>query len=232
MRKALGTTLTVLCLSMSAAVASATTIDLFEYALNINGTVSDPTLGDPIPAGVDVSGFNDSTGLGTMTITVGGAGAHNVDVFVDHEIDEAGNTYFNESGAESGAPVAGRQSWEIDEPGFVFGNIYDNLLAGILDNTNAVPAGLEDDVSMALGWDFTLAAGETAAMWFVLSDSVPSGFYLSHTDSDSNATIYFSSRLDIQGGPAVVPEPGTLVLLGTGLAGLGALASKRQKARG
>ena len=37
------------------------------------------------------------------------------------------------------------------EPGFLFGDIYTNVINGTLDNTNGVPSALPDDVSFALG---------------------------------------------------------------------------------
>ena len=174
----------------------------------------------PCPGSIDDSGFDYTTGLGTLTITLDGASAHNVVFFVDHQIDADLNTYFNEYGAVSGLPSAG-QSWEVDEPGWVFGDIYDNFEAGTLDNANEIPAGFEDDVSMAMGWDFSLGAKEFAVVDFFLSDTPPaSGFHLSHTDPESNegqgATIYFSSYLNTQS----IPEPGTVLLLGLGMLSL------------
>ncbi len=201
---------------------SALEINLFDWAFNIDGTLYEASNSDPLPGNINASGFDLLSGLGTITITSAGAGSHSVIAFFDHEIDETVNTYFNEVGSTVGAPAA-EQSWEIDEPGYVFGNIYDNFKAGTLDNSNGVPSSAPEDVSMALGWNFILGAGETASLNFnlLLSETAPtSGFYLVHTDTDSEspASLYFSSTLDIKSSS--VPEPGLLFLLVTGLAGL------------
>jgi len=217
----------------------AAAIDLFEFGINLDGTTScggGPGVGgfcdtgslanlSGVP-GVDDSAFDFSTGLGTIEVTVSSVGMHTVDLFLDHEIDEAINTFFNEFGATSGAPSPG-QSWEIDEPGLSFGDIRLNFVASTLDNTNGVPASSDEDVSMAQGWDFVLGAGETATIGFLVSELAPSGFFLAHADPDSNATIYFSSTIDIVRTPIVVPEPSTLALLGLGLAGLGFARRRR-----
>jgi hypothetical protein len=114
-------------------------------------------------------------------------------------------------------------NWEIDEPGFVFGDIYDNVQLGssALDNTNAVPSGSPDDVSAAFGWSFNLGAGESALIRLMVSELAPAfGFYLAHHDVGEATTLYYSTSLQISGGggPPVIPEPGTLFLLGTGIA--------------
>lgn len=208
----------------------ASTIDLFDWAFNLDGTAYEGSLISPsgLPSPFDHSSFDWVTGLGTITIDITGAGSHTVISFFDHEIDEPANTFFNEYGAVNNAPSSG-QSWEIDEPGYLFGDIYGNMLVGSLDDSNGVPMGLEDDVSMAMGWDFTLGAGESGLISLILSDTIiPSGFYLSHTDPDSDATIYFSSDLTITSVPAV-PEPGTILLLGSGLAGMAMMKKKRER---
>lgn len=189
----------------------ALTMQLYDYGINVDGTVSAGTPGsvDPLSLGLDANG------LGTLTFTITGAGSHSFSAMFDFEFDEPNNTFFNEFGSTGGTLAAG-QSWEIDEPGYVFGDIYDNMLANTLDNTNAVPAGSEDDVAFALGWSFSLAAGQTATITLVLSDVLnTSGFYLQHTDNevgpnfDLSESVYYWSELKID-----APEPGSLALLG------------------
>ncbi|MEI7908042.1 MAG: VPDSG-CTERM sorting domain-containing protein [Verrucomicrobiota bacterium] len=182
---------------------------LAEYAFNIDGTVSDYLLPAPPPAGVNIAGFNTGTGLGTIQMTMAGTGLHYGGVFLDHEIDEIINTFFNETGAKSGAPSSGL-SWEIDEPGWKTGDIFTNFGASNLDNTNS--SLIPDDVSMALAWNFTLNPGETALLSFNVSETMPtSGFYLSQTDPASQESLYFTSSLAVQGQS--VPDAGSSLAL-------------------
>ncbi len=201
-------------------------IGLFDFAFEVDGVLTSKAF----PAGVNGAALNTGTGLGSVQVTIGGAGAHTLAFFVDHEIDEVLNTYFNETGASSGSPGVG-QSWEIDEPGFVAGDIYGNLAAGTLDDgigTSIHGATVfPDDVSMALGYDFTLAVAQTAHVTFTL-DLVPppGGFYLAHSDPDSGAVVYFSGDL------LIIPEP-TLTWLASSLGMLilaGARTIRRRKA--
>ena len=229
--KTLGTIVAAMPLILSTQLANAAVgpvLTLYDWGFNIDGSVSNKLNGDSVPAAINQAGFNFATGLGTLSLQISGSGNHFFDAFFDHEIDEAINGFTNESGAANGTAAAG-QSWEIDEPGWVFGDIYGNFLASGLDNTNAIPAGFEDDVSMALGWDFALGVDQTAIISLVLSDIAPtSGFYLSQTDPDSQSSIYFSSNLTIsQGQPPTIPEPSVIWLLGMGL--LGAAAQSRFK---
>ncbi len=195
-----------------ATVARAANIKLVENLLNVDGATSSTALADNL------------TGLETVEVNFNTPGDHFVGLFVDYEIDKAVNSSFNEFGAVNGSADSG-QSWEIDEPGWndPWGDIWfnlddsDNVTGSLLDNTNAIPTGSDNDVSMALGWDFTLLSGEIAYVDFLLSDIMPTaGFYLSHTDPDSIATIYFSSVLNIK----PIPEPSTFIMLGLGMAGL------------
>ncbi len=202
-----------------AASAPAVTIDLAEYAFNRDGVV----MNGSFPGGVNAAGFDSTTGLGTVMDTFAGAGYCYVALFVDHEIDEAVNTFFNELGFAHGTPAAG-QTWEIDEPGWGLGDIYDNFLASALDNTVLNGAGPgPEDISMALGWAFVLGANQRALVNFHLSNIAPtSGFYLEQNDPDSGASIYFSSGLDIVTIGA--PDGGSMMaMLTMALAGLAGL---------
>lgn len=223
----------LLCLGMGAGAAKAVPT-LFDWGFNLNGETHcnlgpcdfdflDPSL--DLPAAIDASGFDFFTGLGSISITVnpGVAGNFHTLVFLDHEFDDVlGNGPFNEFGDVSGAPEVG-QTWEIDDP--VVGDIFGNFVGNTLDNSNAVIAGLEGDVSMSLGFDFALTAMQSAMMTFIVSDAVPTGFYLSHTDPDDGETLYFSSTLEIDGGMVAVNEPGAIALLVAGLFGVLAAAS-------
>ena len=200
--------------------AHAAHIAIQEYIFNVNGSVTESSTGDPLPTSLDSSGFDFGTGLGQLIFSIGGAGDHSIISFFDHEIDQSTNTFFNELGMSSGTADSG-QSWEIDEPGFLFGDIFDNVINDTLDNFSAVnstdfPSG--DDVSMAMGFNFSLTAGQTATVTFNLSETNDaSGFFLAQEDPDSSANIFFWGQLEIMGDggepPVGLGEPSTIGLL-------------------
>ena len=77
--------------------------------------------------------------------------------FADVEIDEHTNSFTNEYATVEGELGAGPadskpDSYEVDEAGFTFGDIIDNLFTGRLDNTNAIPDASPECVAMALGF--------------------------------------------------------------------------------
>lgn len=213
----------------SQAMAADTVLD--GWGFNVNGTIYDSTTGS-LPSIFDTSGFDFNTGLGTILVDFKTIGSSSILAFLDHEIGQAANTFFNEYGVEHGTASSG-QSWEIDEPGYVYGDIYDNFLAGALDDSNGVPSTAPDDVSMALGWDFLVGADQEALLSFTVGTTAPAtGLYLEQTDPDSDASIYYSSTLKVEDlSPPVnaVPEPGTVVLMASGVVlGLIRWAGKRR----
>lgn len=173
----------------SVTITQGADIALFDFALNQDGLLTVPPAS--LPPG---SMFDTTSGLGSIRIEAGGVGTHSVLLFVDHDISEAINSYTNELAMTLGTRPAGL-SWEIDEPGFVFGDIYNNLLRGTLDNSNGLD--VPQDVSMALGWSFMLSGSEHAFIDFLLSDIEPGGFYLRHYDPDSGESLYFTSSITI-----------------------------------
>ena len=60
------------------------------------------------PMGTDSSAFDPGTGLGTIRQTITGVGVYYVGLYLDQDLDEASNSFFNEYGATSGAPAAAR----------------------------------------------------------------------------------------------------------------------------
>jgi hypothetical protein len=200
----------VLLLSPGRAVSA--TIEFREIAFNVGGIVYDslgPPVVDPGAPGLNDSGFDYNTGLGSLIFSL--SAGSSIFAFVDFDIyDGASDTFFDDSASQLGAvPVGG--SWEIDEPGFVFGDIFTNLTAGALDNTVFDGVITNEDVSMAIG----RSVAQDAVVTFALTLNDPGGFRLRQT-SASGDEIFFSSTVRLVGDPAPIPEPGTLALFGAG----------------
>lgn len=182
----------------------------------------------------------DANNLGSFTFQwINNTGGDLSDVtftlFIDPDIDRDTNTFFNEYGEliglvlPIGAPIGALAAleWEIDEPEYVFGNIYTHALAGALDNSTGVPAsGPVDDVSHALLFRVAqLLNGQSLSITGTLSLTDAAG--LGQFDPDSNLALYVNGYAQLgPAAPAAIPEPATLALTGGALT---ALAIRRRK---
>ena len=233
MKRIIATLLLSMTLAVAATQAQAYSTTLTEYAFNVDGAVVDSLkVGDVMP-GTPL--FNTTTGLGTISFSFS-AGTHSVSAFFDHEINLLEHGFTPDFGAVFGTAKTG-QSWQIDEPGYgnngYTGSIYGDFANNSLQNKNLIPAN-GDDASMALGWDFTIASGDTATVTFILDQYAPiDSFYLMQLDglTSTGDKIYLSSTLEVfPGNPNnPVPEPSTFLLFGSAMAGLALYRKKTRK---
>lgn len=157
--------------------------------------------------------------------------------FLDADIDRDLNTFFNEYGQflslalPGSAPggAIGATSWQIDEPGFVFGTILNDLAAGSLQNANFVSSATPDDTSLALGFFVgNVAPGQTVRLTLVLSMTSIGG--LQQVDPDSLLSFHlngFATSESSEPPLGEVPEPSAWLLCTT--AGIGALLLARKR---
>lgn len=151
----------------------------------------------------DANGYGS---FGWQFTNTSGQSLQNVRVvfFLDADLERDSNTFFNEygtflslalsPGATPGAVAA--TTWEIDEPGFLFGDIAQHVETGLLDNTNAVPMGAPDDVALALGFPVgTVAANSVLSLKGLIAATNIGG--LSQTDSTSQSQFYFNGYVEV-----------------------------------
>lgn len=143
--------------------------------------------------------------------------------YLDAEIDPDLNSSYNESGRlvsvdGLGSGDTGADSWEIDEPGFLFGDIYEHLFIGALDNTNPISAGNENDLALALGFYLgDLFAGDSWSLILNISASDIGG--LAQLDSASGSEFFLNGTAVIKRATSV-SEPSIAILMLLGLLSL------------
>jgi hypothetical protein len=225
----------------------------YEGIFNQDGTLYDSLYDWPsgLPATYDLTGFDPVTGLGVIQVTIYGEGSHSLLAFIDLELGITGDPEnpLSPLDDELGAAVnlgdlPPGLSWQIGDPLdpdlsdpaviLTTGYLFENFVANTL--SNSVQSGsIPDDIAVALGWNFSLAQGEMATILFRIAMTAPtSGFYLQQTQpAGENGGIvwpehsaYFSTSLTITRQDVDIPEPGTWLLL---LTGLGLLAASRSR---
>ncbi len=213
---------------------------LWDWAFNVDGDLY-PT-GASTFGPIDANNFDSVSGIGSLTWSTSDVGSHSFMAAFDHDIDASTNTWWNEEGSTIGSAAAG-QSWEIDEPGYwltydtdsdgtndTTGDIYGHLQAGNPFDERIFNGQLTtEDVAMGMGWDFSLAANQEALITLSISDTLTlndmtDGLYLCQYDPHSNVLLSLTSTLTItttgDPGPDPIPEPGTILLFGSGLLGI------------
>jgi hypothetical protein len=170
-------------------------------------------------SGANFTASLNSQNLGAISATYTNAGTtalSNVRLvaFADLDIERNNNGFSNEFGnfvslaTPPGAPAGAiaATSWEIDEPGFLFGDILTNTMNAALDNFNAVPNSTPDDVSLALQFPVgALAPGQLFNAQLRLDTTNIGG--LRQTDPDSSITIFFNGFVAKSSAPPPAPPP-------------------------
>jgi hypothetical protein len=230
MRKLVIAVVLLMALGVGAQVAQASPVLSWVelgFKSSIDGVVYDSPYGSAWPptGAVFSAGFL-ATGLGTVTYTFSAPGTHYVAAFFDYQFEEplVSNGIFDEFAYWGGGSVPAGWSGRSDDPwgaGTPFPPpIYAQFTTFDALNSlnNWVFMSPEHDVSVALGYAFTLNAGDPAKkVIFRVSDAPLPGFFIQQEDGPSQQSVYFSGTTQDVGGP-VIPEPGTLTLLGLGLA--------------
>jgi hypothetical protein len=181
-----------LILGLGASSAFAQNTSLQALGFNENGSLTV----DAAAPGVSLSGYNTSTGLGTITYSTTTSGYF--DTIFELPVSVP---FYNEYGAVVGTPGSTSESWEIDNLLYVNTSIVNDWAGNSLSDFNDAPEGASDNylgtcdggaettvgdcngwVAEALGDAFVVSAGDKETITINVSQTAPSGgFYLMET---------------------------------------------------
>lgn len=163
-------------------------------------------------ANFDTNGYG-SVGWDFNNASTGALQNARLIIFLDADLDRATTTFFNEHGAlinltlppGAAAGAVAATGWEIDEPGFLTGDLAQHLLTGVLDQTNSLPASAPDDVALALS--FPLGALPANALVRVRGFISPTDIGgLRQTDAATNTTLYFNGFVTLNNVPTIAAQ--------------------------
>jgi hypothetical protein len=216
----------VLCLP---GVASAGNVVLSDWdGYQNNGADFNPSGGPvAIPASVNTSAFNFSTGIGSVTFSFTTPGAHDAAWYEWPYYDSGFGDTIDAYGNGVGSAPAGL-TWEMADGNTapLWTDFYGNALTSSSSATTySAPPAVCCDVQLAEVFGFTANPNVSiATVTFTMSAAAPSsGFYLQTTDNDSATSLYMTSSFsetDNTGNTA--PEPASLLTIVGGLALLSA----------
>lgn len=206
---------------------------LGDWSAIIDGTTYNPP---GLPASVNSSGFDFTTGLGSLIFHFDTAGPHYAGVYLYPYYDsglgfgDVSDAYVTVSGVALPPGLSYQAGWPGVPDGSGF-TVFDYFAANSLNGSNTVGAYVAPpsaccSVAMAEIYSFTLDATHNGTVTFTVTDPPPSGFYLQETDHDSTNSIYLTQSFAQTPKGPTVPEPGTLVLLAMGV---GAVSFARRK---
>jgi hypothetical protein len=195
----------------------ADTLSLYNWGFNVDGDIIDKAnTPGPLPPSIHASGFNFNEGLGSLTVTVAGAGPHTVAIYFDHDLAAAQPT--SDFTADVGSPATG-ESWEVG-PGSKAGvQLFNDFLADSYTDTNSAPQ--PGDAAVGLAFSFVTTQADPLGIITISVGATPpsSGFYLHQFNTLMGTTpsdIYISASE----ANSAIPEPASALLF---LAPLGLL---------